>query len=327
MELTIANTYQTASAEKWAGRRDGEGPAFWRWGQAVQLLDLKETPPALENAFVIIGYCCDEGVRRNQGRIGAAKGPDHIRAVLKNLPVHHTSAVKIYDAGDIHCPGRNLEEAQNILAQAVSCIITAGGFPVVLGGGHDVVYGHFTGLLSSVDKQQKIGLINFDAHFDLREPGNEGGNSGTGFYQIAMDVKTRGNAFHYLPIGIQRISNTKKLFETAEALGVTFIDSLLISAGNLQYLLPRLQQFLDLVDLVYLSVDLDVFSAAQAPGVSATAFNGIEPGHCFFTLLRMICQSGKLRSLDIAELNPAYDIDNRTAKLAADILFTVLLEL
>ncbi|ANH80207.1 formimidoylglutamase [Niabella ginsenosidivorans] len=327
MALTASKAYQAASAENWVGRKDGKEAAYERWGQVVKILDLKEALPELKRSFVMIGYCCDEGVRRNQGRVGAAKGPDHLRVILKNLPVHHPAAIKIYDAGNIYCQEGDLEETQTLLAHAVSRIIAAGGFPLVLGGGHDLAYGHFTGIQNSIGNQKKIGIINFDAHFDLRAPDAGSGNSGTGFYQVAMELKAQGRPFYYLPVGIQRISNTKKLFEVAKEFNVSYIDTSLLNAGNLPHLLPQLQQFLDRVDVVYLTVDLDVFSAAQAPGVSATAFNGIEPGHCFFTLLRLICQSGKLRSLDIAELNPDYDIDSRTAKLAADILFNVLLEL
>src|SRR5690606_33054812 len=75
---------------------------------------------------------------------------------------------------------------------------------------------------------------------------------------------------------------------------------------------------------LYVTIDMDVFAAAYAPGVSATAYNGIRPDSLFFGCLEKIIATGKLSSLDIAELNPTMDIDGRTAKLAATIIFHVV---
>ncbi|AHF15356.1 formimidoylglutamase [Niabella soli] len=320
------NEYQPIAPAVWEGKKDGTATSHQRWGEVVQFLDLKEKLPDLKKTFVLIGFPCDEGVRRNNGRIGAAGGPQQLRAVLKNLPVHHATGIKIFDAGDVLCLEGNLEAAQDQLAAAVGSVIRNGGFPVVLGGGHEVTYGHFKGIQNSSAATTQIGVVNFDAHFDLREPGNNQGNSGTGFYQIAMDLKKKEQSLRYLPIGIQRISNAQKLFDTADAFNVNYIEAFSLTEANLPSVLSELQRFLDSVDQVYLTIDLDVFTAAAAPGVSAPAFNGVAIGPPFFTMLRRICRSGKLVSLDIAELNPLYDQDDRTAKLAAAILFDALLE-
>jgi len=55
-------------------------------------------------------------------------------------------------------------------------------FPIVLGGSHELAYGHFNGIVNHLKKQtknsSKVGIINFDAHFDLRPYDNQG-SSGT----------------------------------------------------------------------------------------------------------------------------------------------------
>ncbi|MBZ4187749.1 formimidoylglutamase [Niabella beijingensis] len=321
----MINGYQPPTTENWQGRIDGTGPACQRWHQVMQLLDLNETITAdLAGAFVLLGFACDEGVRRNQGRPGAAAGPGSIRTVLRNLPVHHTAQVMLYDAGNIICENDDLEMAQEQLAAAVNAILEKKGFPVVLGGGHEVAYGHFKGIRRSRRNNDITGIINFDAHFDLREPGVSGANSGTGFYQIANDLQEQGALFAYLPVGLQQISNTLQLFETAGALGVKYIEAAAMYDLNLPSLEQQVQAFLNHVDEVYLTIDLDVFAAAYAPGVSAVAFNGITPGYCFLSLLQQIFQSGKLVSFDIAELNPGFDKDQRTARLAAELIFRLV---
>ncbi|GAB3818246.1 hypothetical protein GCM10028895_15250 [Pontibacter rugosus] len=92
---------------------------------------------------------------------------------------------------------------------------------------------------------------------------------------------------------------------------------------RLEQLKQELQQFLQEVDQVYITVDLDVFSAAYAPGVSAVNAMGLHP-EIVLELLSYVVQSGKLLSLDIAELNPTLDIDNRTAKLGGALLYEVV---
>jgi formiminoglutamase len=77
-------------------------------------------------------------------------------------------------------------------------------------------------------------------------------------------------------------------------------------------------------DVLQLTIDMDVFSSAYAPGVSAGSFNGIQPNTMFKRLLRHIVLSGKLASVDIAETNPMYDIDNSTARLASSVIFDIV---
>src|SRR5690606_17440900 len=128
----------------------------------------------------------------------------------------------IIDAGTVVCVDSDLEGAQLLLAYIVNSIITAGGFPLIIGGGHEITYGHFLGIREN--KTGNIGIINFDAHFDLRSD-MYGGNSGTGFFQISKIEHKIGNPLHYLAIGIQPTSNAQALFKRAVDLNVDWINS------------------------------------------------------------------------------------------------------
>ena len=294
----------------WQGRVDAaEGPLARRWHQAMRPLS-NDTDAA---SVVLVGFACDAGVARNQGRTGAVGGPAAIRRALCNMPVHECE--QLVDAGDIACSGDELEAAQSELSKCVAQQLAAARFPIVLGGGHEVAFGTFGGLAAHLARERsvpRIGIVNFDAHFDLRQA--ERGNSGTPFLQIARDCESRGWPFRYGCFGVSRYSNTRALFESAGKLGVVLVlDEQMQSANQL------LATFIAQVDHIYLTFCLDVLPAAVAPGVSGPAVRGIgldvvEP------LIDVAIDSGKLRLADIAEMNPSFDIDGRTAAVAARLV-------
>lgn len=306
----------------WSGRIDGLNKESMRWHQLIEFVDLREEGE-LKNSIVFLGFCSDEGVRRNQGRIGAKDAPQAFRKIMANLPVHFSEKINLKDAGDICCKDGNLEEAQSTLSELVAKVIHAGGFPVVLGGGHEVTYGHFQGIKKAC-RGRKIGIINIDAHLDIRESVNGQGNSGTGFYQIAEECENENAEFQYLAIGIQEISNTNTLFSYAADKEVSIISADELQNDNLNRINLIIKAFANQVDYIYLTIDMDAFDASHAPGVSSPAFNGIVPDAVFFKIFDAIKDLPNLVSMDIAELNPIYDIDNRTARLGALLLFKLL---
>jgi formiminoglutamase len=330
--MIAGNYYQATATGVWAGRTDGTEAEVLRWHQCIQLHNLSKDPlPVLQSAqkgVVLLGFACDEGVRRNKGRVGAAQGPLTLRKACANLPVHFNTSLLLLDGGDVICTDHNLEAAQEVLSEAVLGILSAGYLPILLGGGHEITYGHARGLYKFLQQQTPVppaGLINFDAHFDLRMPGPDGASSGTGFWQLAQDCRQQQLPFHYLAMGIQTHSNTPQLFRIASELGAKHIPADAFHLQDKAALAGAIRELLQQTERLYVTIDLDVFAAAFAPGVSATAYNGIMPGGLFMEWYRTILQSGKVAGIDIAELNPTLDIDNRTAKLGAALVFEAVM--
>ncbi|WP_141104148.1 formimidoylglutamase, partial [Noviherbaspirillum denitrificans] len=207
---------------RWQGRVDAaEGELGQRWHQIVTPLD--DSGPG---GVALIGFACDAGVARNHGRTGARQGPAALRAVLGNMPVRRCR--QIADAGDVVCVAEGdddgLERAQDELAATVAGVLSRGKLPVAMGGGHEMAFGSFSGLarhLETKEKAPRIGIINLDAHFDLRMA--DRASSGTPFRQIAEDCDKRGWPFHYCVLGISEFANTQALFERARALGVRWM--------------------------------------------------------------------------------------------------------
>lgn len=313
--------YQHPNKTNWQERTDGNEIDVLRWHQIIDCKDITAiSMQAKKVAYAIVGFACDEGVRRNKGRVGAEAAPTTLRTICSNFPVHEANKFTITDIGDCVCPDQHLEAAQAELAETIAQLLKNNYHPIVFGGGHEVAYGHFQGIKKAFPAK-KIGIINFDAHFDIREPDPAiGASSGTGFWQIAHEETD----FNYLVLGIQENSNTKRLFDTAHQFGVEYVLGDDFNYDNREAILLKVKEFIDKTDIVYLTICLDVFAAPFAPAVSALAYNGIIPDKVFKDVFRSILASPKLVSADIAELNPSLDIDNRTARLAASLVYEMV---
>lgn len=316
--------YHAGSSKAWTGRVDGTSPRdVLRWHQVVSCIDLDQrvalSPFRVGIGFV--GYAFDEGVARNLGRRGAAGGPRDIRRALSNLPVGFTEDLVLFDAGDVGIGGAagtssgEVEATQRALAEAVGRLRALGLTPFVLGGGHDLEFGHWLGVRDSLPADASLGVLSFDAHFDLR-PHAGGANSGTSFAQIAETCRERGDALRYLCLGVQPASNTVSLFRTADELGVEYVLAREILDDTLDEVGARIDRFAASVDHLLITLDADVVSAAFAPGVSAPQPLGLHP-KTVLALLERALATNKAVSFDVAEVSPRFDDDGRTAKLAA----------
>ncbi len=295
----------------WQGRLDGEEPLYHRLFQRVQ--EAENHDLIITNDFVLHGFAVDEGVKRNKGREGAKDAPDLIRKNMANFPVIMPD-FSMLDFGNVTCDDGDLEQAQEKLSENVSKVMAKGARSLVLGGGHEVTFAHYSGIRNAFP-DKKIGIINIDAHFDNRRPEDGvGATSGTGFWQIAQEQNN-----HTLHIGIQRNSNTLKLFDTAHQLGMKYILADELFFENLPSVYERIDELLEMVDILYLTICMDVFNTSIAPGVSAAAYNGIFADAAFMHFYKHILKSEKLVALDVAEVNPQFDIQERTARLAASL--------
>ncbi|GAB3269358.1 formimidoylglutamase [Sinomonas notoginsengisoli] len=317
------------------GRDDGDSPEHRRWWQAVMPYSPEAVAAALARPgreahdgerrapAVLLGFRSEEGVRRNKGRLGTAEGPGAIRAALGPLAFHLDR--EVFDAGDVSVvtggdefPG-DLEGGQERFGSVLAAALDAGALTVGLGGGHETAFASYLGVAESERSGgARLGVLNLDAHFDLRA--EDHATSGTPFLQMARAEAGEGRDLQYAAIGISRPNNTRALFERADALNVRY---LLDEYTTRQTAEAFVEDFLADLDAVYLTIDLDVLPADAAPGVSAPAAVGV-PLPVIIAVVRRVAASGKLLHADIAELNPAFDIDGRTARVAARLVDTIL---
>jgi len=294
----------------------------FRWHQVVKPINLLHALELEEQVLKIafLGFCCDEGVKRNLGRPGAANGPASIRKEMANWPANFLPHAQLFDAGDITCMDGDMEAAQDALADAVEILLEYGLFPIVLGGGHEVALGHFNGILHQ--QHAAPAIINFDAHLDLR-PVIDQGSSGTMFNQIHQICTNNDFPYHYLCIGPQTYANTQSLFAKADEIGARYILAKEIKPELMPDVEAIVKEYIADKEQVYLTLCTDVLSAAHAPGVSAVQPFGLDP-EVVLEMIKAIIKSGKVCSMDIAEVSPRFDSDNRTAKLVAVYIYAVI---
>lgn len=308
----------------WEGRDDrNEDPRSLRWHQLVQPWDNDAEP----GTVVLAGFCCDEGVSRNKGREGARLGPDAIRRQLANLSWFGGPVAK--DAGNIHVENADLEQAQEAMAARLEGILVKGGFPLALGGGHEMAWSSFLACrryLEGVNGHARLGVLNLDAHLDMR-PDNQGPTSGTAFYQAEQYCREFEHGFFYHCIGLSASANGGGLFSKAAEAGATWREDVHCHISDLPAVFDELLEFLENIDYLYLTICMDVFSVSQSPGVSAPAAIGVDSLFVIRLLRQLValCREAKTELLmaDIAETCPPMDIDNRTARLAARLCWEI----
>lgn len=320
--LSSPTSYSPAQKELWTGRKTKPKLGVQYWYQQIILCELKRMNniPQYEKHIALLGYACDEGVRRNNGRIGAAQGPDAIRKQLGRLAFHHQSKT-ITDYGNLLCKNEDLEFCQNALSMMTENFISHGVFSIVLGGGHDLAFGHYKGIHRALaqTKATSIGIINFDAHFDIR-PIETQPNSGTPFNQIVTEFP---DSVSYFVLGIQKAANPRELFTIAKEKNIDYLLHDRCEFNDFLMIKTKLDLFIKQNEVLYISIDLDGFSSAYAPAVSAPSPLGFSPNF-FFKVLGYLMKSKKVVAVDLAELNPNFDRDHTTAILAARIIDAVV---
>ena len=299
--------WQPASPTLWQGRDDS--------AEAANALRLFQTvtrsptfsPEMYREKIALLGFACDEGVKRNHGRPGAAGAPDALRRALANLASHHGHDRR-GDLGNIIAQAPDLEGAPQALRDAVRRCQQADMRTFVLGGGHETAFGHGAGLLDAFP-HARVGIINLDAHLDLRRADHA--TSGTPFRQLAQLCDEQQREFHYACFGVSRAANTQALWDEAQQRGVTIVED--VDCDTAQ---APLAQVIDSVDKIYLTIDLDVLPAWEMPAVSAPAALGV-PLATVMRLVDAVCRSGKLQAVDMVEFNPRFDDDGNAARVAA----------
>jgi formiminoglutamase len=318
--------------ELWTGRVDAQdGERGRRWHQVVRPVaaETANTAAMTDPAGVaLLGLASDAGVSRNRGRTGAAEGPTALRRMLANLAWHGGDAGRLYDAGDVVCEGDSLEEAQAAYGERLAALLRAGHFAIGLGGGHEIAWAAYQGIaraLAADPRLERLGIVNFDAHLDLRVPPTPGrGTSGTPFLQIAEARQAAGLGFRYLCLGASEAANTPALLDRAARLGAEVVFDVDAAGPAAE---AALLPFIADSSAVYLTFCLDVLPPAVTPGVSAPSGFGVAL-HRAVALLRSAldaCGHGRpgsrLLLADVAELNPRHDPDGRTARTAARLVY------
>ncbi len=264
--------------------------------------------------IVILGCPQDEGVRRNQGRIGAADAPDAIRRQFYKLTTYNIKR-RIVDIGDLIISG-TLEETHERHFEVVSQILRDGKRLIVLGGGNDISYPDGRAMAEVYGPEWWIG-VNVDSHLDVRIA--EQRNNGTQYRQLLDEGHLEPEYFY--EVGYQTHLCSPVYYSYLRELGVHRISLELLRSrdeADLELKEGIRQKFIGHSSSMntFFGFDMDAVRSADAPGTSAPSPLGLRAGE-FITLVKYAASLANTKIIEFTEVNPKYDNDDRTAKLVA----------
>jgi agmatinase len=268
----------------------------------------------------ILGVPTDEASTQHPG---ARYGPRAIREASTQFPYYKRGRgyydpergrpmlphLELRDAGDVEIVPTLIPENAKRIAEAVASLLARGVFPVCLGGDHSI-----TPAILSAFAGSPLHLVQLDAHMDFVD--RLAGAAGTHASPMRR-ARELAHVQSLTQIGIRSIVSSAADYEAASALGnrVVTTAQVLERAGH--------DWWAHLTGDAYLTLDIDVFDPAAAPG---TGF--AEPGGLQFRdvarLLRTLTARLRLRGLDVVEVTPYLDLSHRTALLAARTILEAL---
>ncbi|TFB18904.1 formimidoylglutamase [Filobacillus milosensis] len=258
---------------------------------------------------------------------GASFAPGTIRQAMasyssySNHSNHDFRDLSIVDFGDVLMQPTDVVESQDRIYQSVSDILSNHEVEnfIMFGGDHSV---SFPAIKAHHEQGKTVGVIQFDAHHDLRNLEDGGPTNGTPFRRSIENDVLKGE--HIVQIGIRDFTNAKAYADYAEEQGVKVYTMQDVMRGDIHQIIQESIAYLtNKVDLIYLSVDMDVLDQAHAPGCPAIGPGGMGS----WTLLEAVEQAAqheKVRAMDIVEIDPTVDIRNMTSRTASFVLFSYL---
>ncbi|MDQ3400863.1 MAG: arginase [Candidatus Limnocylindria bacterium] len=285
----------------------------------------------------VIGVPMDLGGSRR----GVDMGPSAIRYAGLRSTLERLGH-RVRDHGNIAVPDRVLRDSENERARYVSEIVRVvqdlaacvqgieerGGFPLVIGGDHAMSIGTFAGIVRA---GRRPGVIWIDAHGDMNTPettpsGNVHGMplavaTGLAGEPFPEDLRGTVNGAHAVLLAIRAV-DTRERGNIARA-GVTTVTMADIDRGGVAAAVERAIAVAGQGDGIHVSLDMDSIDPEEAPGVGTPVRGGLTYREAQLAM-EMLASSGKLRSLEIAEVNPILDEENRTAALAVELVASAL---
>jgi arginase len=289
----------------------------------------------------LIGAPTDIGA----GARGASMGPEAlrvagIREALQQLGTHVKDCGNLLGPANPWLPAvngfRHLNEVvlwNQLLHEAMLAELAAGQLPIMLGGDHCLGIGSISAVAKHCKaKGKKLRVLWLDAHADfntatLTPSGNIHGMPvaclcGQGPAELVGigGFSKEQPALHpkeIRQIGIRSVDAGEK--KLVKDMGIEVFDMRYIDEMGMRHAMELALAVMDTNTHLHVSLDVDFLDPDIAPGVGTTVRGGPtyrEAQLC----MEMIADTGRLASLDIVELNPAFDIRNRTAELAVDLV-------
>jgi formiminoglutamase len=263
---------------------------------------------------------------------GASFAPDAIRRCLNSFTTYNIERGTdladdkkiILDFGDISMHPTSIEDCHQRIYESVkeATNTNAAPFTIILGGDHSIT----TSTVKAIKETKgTVGIIQFDAHHDLRNTEDGGPTNGTPFRRLLEEGHIKGE--HLIQIGIRNYANAKAYHDYAIEQGVTVYTMKDVRQHNssiAELIQDAIAQLESQVDTIYLSVDMDVLDQAYAPGCPAIGPGGMHPD-TLMEAIQTAMQHPKVTTMDIVEIDPTLDIRDMTSRVASLLIINSLI--
>ena len=260
---------------------------------------------------------------------GASLTPQAIRdmfGVVSTYTIDHdidlADELTACDAGDAIVHATDLARSRAGVRDAIDTIVTAApeAMKIILGGDHSITAPSFEALQAAVNGP--VGLIQLDAHMDLRNLEDGGPTNGTPVRQLIEAGVLHGP--HVVQIGLHGFANAKPYRAFAQSLGITQISAREVAHAGIE---PLIALALDVAgkgtEAIYVTVDMDVLDQAYAPGVPAMVPGGMTTWQLFDAVFAL-GRDARVKAFDIVEIDPSQDPRRATVRTAAHTILNFL---
>ncbi|EKB43997.1 Formimidoylglutamase [Solibacillus isronensis B3W22] len=214
-------------------------------------------------------------------------------------------ALRIADVGDVKMHGTNILQCHDNIEQAMTDVLNGcpESFYVQIGGDHSITAPVVRAFANS--SGQRIGILQFDTHLDLRTTESDGPTNGTPIRQLLDAGVVKGEDVYN--IGLHGFYNATSLIRAADHYGVNRITLKDFRRRGAESVIANVMKELsEKVDVVYVTVDMDVLDIAYAPGVPASTPGGMRTDE-LFDLLHEVGKYDIVKGTDFVCVDPHRD--------------------
>jgi guanidinopropionase len=295
------------------GKPGGNRPA--PFAGMPTFLDLPAADSAQGLDVAVVGVPMDLGV---SNRPGARFGPRAVRSIERIGPYHPTfkavpkAAGVAADVGDVPFRSRySLDQSLEDIERYYTGLCAQGARPLSVGGDHSITYP----ILKALGRETPVGLVHIDAHCDTMGAFDGSKFHHGGPFRLAV-LDGVLDPERTIQIGIRGSSNMFWEFSHVSGMTVVYMEE--FTQLGVAAIAARAREVVG-TGPVYISVDVDGFDPAFAPGTGTPEAGGLTSREGL-SLLRAL---GGLDIIgaDVVEVAPQYDPTTNTVQLAAQLLF------
>lgn len=256
------------------------------------------------------------------GARGSREGPNGIRSKFPywtcynpELDIDLTTGLDIVDFGNIRVTQTDVAAAHDQVESVITALTQLGIIPISLGGDHSLTYPAAKGLMNTANGS--IGVINVDAHHDVRHSHGGELSSGTPFRRLLEDDEGTLDHANFVELGLSGWHNTKYYVDWVRENGGTIITAREIHRDGPEAAAAQaIETATNGTDAVYLSVDIDVLEPGDAPGTSVPSPGGLRT-HQVLELVYQIGRHPITQAMDVMEVAPPLERWDRITTMVA----------